>query len=195
VFYTVRWIKLDLTCIYFQKKINSLLLLISTVHLKQLNRPRGFSSFFGLVRFTLTQLTSSPPFLLPGVASPLADVITLPHRVTLPSHWTKMSSLSLFHLSVMVHPVAFPLEPKPKYWICTSTVGHPPRTARFPYSTAIKRSSQSWSLSLTLNRVFSFCLPASQIITSSKLYSPPLFSFTVVPRQWFIHTMTLTSMN
>jgi hypothetical protein len=38
----------------------------------------------------------------------------------------------------MLYPVASPLEPKPKYWIHTTTVGHPPWTAIFSPFTAIK---------------------------------------------------------
>jgi hypothetical protein len=44
--------------------------------LKQLNRPPEFSLFFGPVKFASAQLPSSPPFLLPGAASPPADVAT-----------------------------------------------------------------------------------------------------------------------
>jgi hypothetical protein len=38
-----------------------------------------FLFFFGPVRFTSTQVASSPPFFLPGAASPSANVTTLCH--------------------------------------------------------------------------------------------------------------------
>jgi hypothetical protein len=69
------------------------------------------------------------------------------YRVTLSFHWTKTSSLSLFYLSVMLHLVASPFEPKSKHWIYTITAGHSPQTVWLPPSTAIKLSSQPWSLS------------------------------------------------
>jgi hypothetical protein len=93
--------------------------------LYQLNQPHGFSSFFGLVRFTSAQLGSSPPFPLPGVTSPLADVVTPPRCVTLPFHWVKMSLLPPLHLLVMLCPVAYAPELKLKYWIYTTSAGYP----------------------------------------------------------------------
>jgi hypothetical protein len=77
----------------------------------------------------LTQLTSSPPFPLPGVASPPADitapqrhvapapadVVTPQHRAALPSHEAKMSSLPPLHLLAMLRHVTSPLKPKSKY--------------------------------------------------------------------------------
>jgi hypothetical protein len=82
------------------------------IHLYQLNRSRGFLSFLGRVRFASTQLTPYPPFPLPGGASPPAQIIIPLHRVTLPSHGVKMSSLPLFHLLITLHPVASPLKLK-----------------------------------------------------------------------------------
>jgi hypothetical protein len=58
---------------------------------------------------------ASPPFPLPGAASPLADVTTPPRRVTLLSHGAKMSSLPPLHLPAMLRPFASPLEPKLKH--------------------------------------------------------------------------------
>jgi hypothetical protein len=52
--------------------------------LKQLNRLREFSLIFDSVRFVSAQLMLSPPFSLCGAASPLVDVATPPHHVTLP---------------------------------------------------------------------------------------------------------------
>jgi hypothetical protein len=122
VFYATIWTKLDLTYICF-KKINLSLLWIFIIHLYQLNRPRRFSSFFSQVKFASTQLMSSPPFFLSGAASPPADNVTPPRRVTVSSHWAKMSSLPPLH-----HPIVSPLEPKLKHWICTTAVGYPPQT-------------------------------------------------------------------
>jgi hypothetical protein len=119
----------------------------------------NFFSFFDSVRFASAQLTSSPLFPLPGVVSPSIDVITQLCRVTIPSHRAKMSSLSLLHLVTTLRPVASPLKPKMKYWICTTTAGHPPRTVRLLPSTAIKMSSQSWPLSPPLNHIFILLSP------------------------------------
>jgi hypothetical protein len=58
------------------------------------------------------QVTSSPHFFLSGAASPQADVITLPHHVTLSFYGAKTSSLSPLHLLTTIHPVASSLEPK-----------------------------------------------------------------------------------
>jgi hypothetical protein len=78
------------------------------------------------------------PFLLSGVTSPLANVVMPSCRVMLPFHRAKMRSLPLLHHLVTLRSTVSPLEPKQKYWICTSTVGHPPQTARLPLFTAIK---------------------------------------------------------
>jgi hypothetical protein len=108
-----------------------------------LNLHRLFLSFFGPVRFTSAQLTSSPLFSLSSVVSPPTDIITQLHHVMLPSYETKTSLLHLIHLPTTLHPVGSPLEPKLKQWICTTAAGHPPRTARLrlPPSTTIKSSS------------------------------------------------------
>jgi hypothetical protein len=121
------------------------------VHLYQLNRLYEFSLFFGPVRFVSVQLTPSPPFPLLGAASPSADVVMPPCCVTLPSHWAKTSSLPPLHFSATFCPVASPLNPKLKHWICTTAIDYPRWTTRLPSSTAIKRSSQPYPLSLSLN--------------------------------------------
>jgi hypothetical protein len=69
---------------------------------------------FGLVRFTLAQLTLSPPFQFPGAASPPVDIITPLRRVTLHSHGAKTCSLSLLHLLATLHPVTSPLASQTK---------------------------------------------------------------------------------
>jgi hypothetical protein len=61
-----------------------------------LNRPREFLSFFGPVRFVSIQLASSPPFSLPGSASPPTDVVIPQRHVTLPSHGELAVSASSF---------------------------------------------------------------------------------------------------
>jgi hypothetical protein len=106
------------------------------------------------------QLTLSPPFPLPGAASPLFDIAMLPHRATIPSHKAKTSSLPPLHLLATLHPVTSPLELELKHWIHTIATGHPPWTVRLPPSNPIKRSSQPWLLSPPLNHVSIF--PPSQ---------------------------------
>jgi hypothetical protein len=95
----------------------------------------------------------SLPFPLSGVVSPLADIATPLHCVTLFSHEAKMSSLSLFQLLTTLRRVASHLESKSKHWIHTTVAGHPPWTDRLPLSTNIKMSSQPWPPSPPLNRV------------------------------------------
>jgi hypothetical protein len=111
------------------------------------------------------------------------------HRVTLSSHWSKTSLMSLLHISVILHLITSLPELKPKHWIRTPTAGHPPRTVWLPTSTAIKdhlnRDYSSHHLITSL-----FCLFPSQSTTTSKLHLPPSFSFTVVPRTSSLHTMT-----
>jgi hypothetical protein len=70
-----------------------------------------FLYFFGSVKFASA---SSPLFLLPGAVSPPVDVATPSRCVMLSSHRVKMSSLPPFHLLAMLHPIASPLERKPK---------------------------------------------------------------------------------
>jgi hypothetical protein len=62
-------------------------------------------------------MSSLPPLLFPlsGGTSPLADIIILSHRVTLPFHRTKMTSLPPLHLSAMLHPIDSLLKPKLKH--------------------------------------------------------------------------------
>jgi hypothetical protein len=55
--------------------------------------------------------TLSPPCLLPGAASPMADVVMPPHRVTLPSHGAKTISSPPLHLPTTLRPVVSYLEP------------------------------------------------------------------------------------
>jgi hypothetical protein len=123
--------------------------------------------------------------LKPGVA---------PCRVTLPSNRAETSSLPPLHLLIIFHLVTSPFELKLKHWICTTTAGHPPRTAWLPPFTAIKRSSQHWPLAPPLNCVSIFLL-SNQSTTPLELHSPPLFPFTDVPRPSSLRTMTLVVMN
>jgi hypothetical protein len=85
----------------------------SSIYCNWINRV-DFLYFFGSVRFVSAQLASSPPFSLPGAASPPADVTTSPCHVTprfLP-HGVKMSSLHPLHPLTMLRPVAFPSRAK-----------------------------------------------------------------------------------
>jgi hypothetical protein len=74
-----------------------------------------FPHFFCLVRFVSARLTSSPPFFLPGVVSPPANIVTPPRHVMLCSYLAKVSSLSLLHLTVTLCPIVSPLESKLKH--------------------------------------------------------------------------------
>jgi hypothetical protein len=130
-----------------------------THHCLNLHRPfvaaestAWISFIFVLVRFTSDQLASSPPFPLPGDASPMSNV-NLPCHITLPSHRVKMNSLPPLHLPTTLHHAASPLELKLKHWIHTTTIGHPLRTTRLSPSSAIKKSSKPSPLSPALNRV------------------------------------------
>jgi hypothetical protein len=144
----MRWAKLEFTCICF-KKLN---LLIAALNLHHPFVPPESTAWiffiFWPVRFTSVQLVSSPPFPIPSAASPLADVVTPPRRVTLPSYSAKMSSLPLLHLLTKLCPIASPLEPKLKHWIRSTVVGYPLWTAWLPPSTTVKRSSISTLVTL-----------------------------------------------
>jgi hypothetical protein len=74
--------------------------------LYELNQSCEFFLFFGPERFVLVQLTSSPPFPYPSVASPLNGIVMPLCRVTLPSHWVKTSSIR--HLSATLCPTVSP---------------------------------------------------------------------------------------
>jgi hypothetical protein len=107
--------------------------------LYQLNQLHIFSLFFSPVGFTSAKLALSPPFSLPGAASPTADVVRPPCHVALPFHWAKTSSLPPLHLSAMICPIASPLKPKLKHWICITATGYPPRTTWLSPSSTIKK--------------------------------------------------------
>jgi hypothetical protein len=78
----------------------------------------NFFLFFGPIRFASAQLTLSPPFPLPGVASHSANIVTPLHHVTLPFQGAKTSSLPLLHLPAMLPPVTTPLEPLNSHHRC-----------------------------------------------------------------------------
>jgi hypothetical protein len=148
----MRWIKLDITCIYFKKKlIVALNLHRSFVAIESIV---WFFFIFGLVRFTSAQLVPSPLFPFPGAASPLVDVTIPSRRVTLSSHGVKTSSLRPLHFPATLCFVVSHLEPKPNHWIRITAIDHHPRTVWLLSSTTIKMSSQPWPLSPSLNRVF-----------------------------------------
>jgi hypothetical protein len=74
----------------------------------EMNKIRYFF-IFRPVKFVLAQLASSPYFSLPSGTSPLTDVVIPLHRVMLPFHGVKTSSLALLHLSAtlrLLHPLS-----------------------------------------------------------------------------------------
>jgi hypothetical protein len=119
----------------------------------------------------------SSPFPLPGDTSPSADVATPPRHVTLPFHGAKMSLLSPLNLLATLRPVVSPLEPKPKHYICTNAAGHPPRTARLPPFTAIKKVISAFTtLPITQSRLyFTFSLERAFYYRSSTHRSRSLY--------------------
>jgi hypothetical protein len=126
--------------IFFKNELITTLNL--TINLYQLNRSRGFYSFFSPVRFASAQLTSSPPFALLGATSPLADIIMPPCRVMsrfLPIEPRRSHYLGPLHLLATFCPVASPQKSKLKHSIRTTVIGYPFRTIRLPLYTAIKR--------------------------------------------------------
>jgi hypothetical protein len=66
-------------------------------------------------KFVSAQPVLSPPFPVISAASHPVDVVTPPHRVTLPSHGAKTSLLPLLHLSTMIHLIISPLKSKLKH--------------------------------------------------------------------------------
>jgi hypothetical protein len=136
---------------------------------------------FPSVRFASAQLTSSPLFFLPGAASTPSDVATPLHRVTLPFHVVKMSSLLPLHLLSTLHLVVSPLKLKLKYWIYTTA------TARLSFSIAIKKSHLNLGHSLHHSTTSLFYLLTSQSATSSELHSL-LLLFTIIPHISSIRT-------
>jgi ABC-type amino acid transport system permease subunit len=98
------------------------------------------------------QLASSHPFPLSGAAFPLANVVTLSRRVTLPFDWANMSSLPLLHLPIILCPVVSPLKVKLKHWIHSTVVAYSLWTIWLSLSTAIKRSSISTLVTLLITQ-------------------------------------------
>jgi hypothetical protein len=133
-------------------------------------------------------------FPLPDAGSPPVDIVTLSHRVTLPSHWCKMSSPSPLHLSAMICLVAAPLELKPKHWIHSTIAGYPSWTTLLPPFTVIKRY-------LNIDHyphhsiTSLFCLLSNQSTISLKLHLLPLFPFIVVSCLLSIRITTPTVTN
>jgi hypothetical protein len=83
---------------------------------------------FSLHRESLNMMLGDKPLIYDVVLSrsPLVDVAMSSRCVVLPFHGAKLSSLHLLHLLTRHHLIAPPpLEPKPKHWICTTTVDHP----------------------------------------------------------------------
>jgi hypothetical protein len=168
----MRKTKLDITCICFKR--NKL-----THHC--------FKSLLSIYRNWINHVyfLYFLPFASVQLTSPLADIATPPRHVMLPFHRVKISSLPSVHLLAKLRPVASPLKPKMKHWICTTTAGHPPRTAQLPPSTAIKGHLKLGHSPHHLT-MSSFCLLPSQSTTSSELHLPPSLSFTVVPHMFIV---------
>jgi hypothetical protein len=137
-----------------------------------------FSLFFSPVRFASVKLAFSPPFLLPGAASPLANIITPLRRITLPSHWVKMSSLPLLHLLITLYLVVSPLKSKLKHWIYTTAICYPSWTVWLISSTAIKRSSISTLATLLTTQL---CLYFVSYLTKLKHHVIIALTTVVVP--------------
>jgi hypothetical protein len=116
--------------------------------------PPPIWSPYTVLQIVSTRLVSSPLFLLPSATSPSVDVITQSRHIMIHSHEAKMRSLPPLHLPVTLRPVISLLEPKPRHWICTTTVSYTSQTIRLPCSTAIKNPFQPWPLSPPPNRVF-----------------------------------------
>jgi hypothetical protein len=76
----MRWTKLGLTCIYFLKnKLTHHCFKSSpSICMNWIDRV-DFLHIFDPIRFASVQLASSPPFSLPGAASPTIDVATSYH--------------------------------------------------------------------------------------------------------------------
>jgi hypothetical protein len=125
------------------------------------------------------QLALSPPFPLPGAASPLADVATPQCRVVLLSHGDT-SSLPPPNLSTMLPLVASPIKLKLKHWICNTVTGHPPRIARLPPSTGIN-GHLNHGHPPQHSTASPFYLLPSQSTTPSKLHRLSSFRSLIVP--------------
>jgi hypothetical protein len=152
-----------------------------------------FFSFFDTVRFVSTQLVS--PFLLPGVASPLIDVSTPPHRVTLFFYGVKMSLLSPLYLSATLYPIVSPLELKPNIksaQLSPATLPDRLTSTIYCYKKVI---STLVTLSTTQSHIYFASSLPSKSTTSSELHPPPSFPFTAVPRPSSLRTTTPTVMN
>jgi hypothetical protein len=161
--------------------------------LKRLNQLRGFFLYFGPVRFTAAELTSSTSFPLPSVAYPPTDVATPCHTffslnqdklVNFASSSGNASSRRIsFGLKIEILNLHYHNRP-PSLNRSTPTL--------YYYKKII---SSVATLPAHHSTVPSFYLLISQSITSSKLHPPLLFSFIVVLCPSYLYTMTLTLTN
>jgi hypothetical protein len=130
----MRWIKLDLMCIFFKNKLiyrcfNSLFPIYS--------RWIDCLSFFfwpNKIRVNPTGVVFS--FFSPNATSPSTDAATL-RRTSFPWNQNNLAVTTLSFSNVLSRHL--PLELKPKHWNRTTAANHPPRTAWFQPFIAIKK--------------------------------------------------------
>jgi hypothetical protein len=137
----------------------------------------------------------SPPFFLLDVASPLADVVMTPCRVTLPSYWAKTSSLPPLHFFDNILSCRIPSRTEtealnPHHHRKLPSPDHPTLTLHY-YKKII---SILITLSITEPRSL-FCLLPSQSTTWSELHSLSSFPFTAISYPSSLHIMTPTVTN
>jgi hypothetical protein len=151
-----------------------------------------FFYFFGPVKFASTQVTSSPPFFLPGGASPSADVTT-PCHASFP--WSQDELTASTSPSGNVSSHRLPSRAK----IETLNLHHyrrPPSLDRLTLTLhCYKKGHLNLSHSLHHSTASPFYLLSSQSTTSTELHPPLSFPLTAVPCPSFIRTMTHTMMN
>jgi hypothetical protein len=157
-----------------------------------------FLYFFDLVRFAWAQLTSSPPFFLPGGTSPLANTVIPPRCVTLPSHGAKTSSLHLAASASSFGNTSFCRLPSRAKTEAMNPYHHrqPPCTYH-PTSTihCYKKVHINLNHSPHHSIASPFCLLSTQRTTPSKFHPPLSFPLTIVPRPSSICTTTFTITN
>jgi hypothetical protein len=148
-----------------------------------LNRPRGFSSFFGPVRFTSAQLASSHPFSLPMCCLSSAT----PCHTSFPLNQDELAVSALSSDNASSHH--FPSRAE-------TEVLNPYHCRRLPSQTT--QLSPSIAIKDYLNLDHSphhsitslFCLQISQSTTPSEIHSSTSFPFTIVSRSSSLCTTT-----
>jgi hypothetical protein len=82
---------------------------------------------------------------------------TAPYHASFPWSQDELTASASYSGNASSHRL--PSRAETEALICTSATGHPPWTARLPPVTAIKKSSQPWSLSPSLHHVSNLLLP------------------------------------